>query len=278
MCCTLWRCVADADWCLASGGAVSELGAAGLHGARIEIEIALDGGRDPQVDPLMGECDLDTDGTEIGGWAGLNGHVAIECRPAVFLDGGVGNVVPPHVQHPPVTAASAGRPLELSVSFVVSGGSAPAAVDVFYNASGTLVAVGSATSAGDVTGEVSLAVTVPAVRLWSPEERSLYTAVVRLGPAGAAVDTASARFGVRTVVADGHKLMLNGNRLYLAGYGDDSVYPLTVACTERENSRHQPGRCLATFLQPPPLPSHSLPASSPFLPAPRLGRAPYAPR
>ena len=99
----------------------------GLHGARIEIEIALDGGRDPQVDPLMGACDLDTDGTGIGGWAGLNGHVAIECRPPVYLDGGVGNVVPPHVQHPPVTAASAGRPLELSVGFVVSGGSAPAA-------------------------------------------------------------------------------------------------------------------------------------------------------
>ena len=52
---------------------------------------------------------------------------------------------------------------------------------------------------------------------------------VTIGAAGAAVDSASARFGVRTVVTDGYKLMLNGNRIYLAGYGDDSVYPLTVA-------------------------------------------------
>ena len=65
----------------------------------------------------MGACDDDTDGTGIGGWAGLNGHVAIECRPPVFIDGGVGNIVQPHVQHPPVTTASAGKPLAVYGTF-----------------------------------------------------------------------------------------------------------------------------------------------------------------
>ena len=200
---------------------------------QLELEVALDGGRQCDkggcADALMGAQDDDTDGTGIGGWAGLNGHVAIECRPPVFIDGGVGSIVQPHVQHPPVTTASAGKPLDVSVSFVVSGGSAPAAVEIFDNASGTPLKVGSATSRGAVAGNVSLNVTVPAVKLWSPSQRSLYTAVVSIGPAGAAFDSASARFGVRTVVTDGHKLMLNGNRVYLAGYGDDAVYPLTVA-------------------------------------------------
>lgn len=55
-------------------------------GSSCDIEVTLDGGRNPQVDPLMGAVDDDTDGTNLGGWAGLNGHVAIECRPPVFID------------------------------------------------------------------------------------------------------------------------------------------------------------------------------------------------
>jgi beta-galactosidase/beta-glucuronidase len=34
---------------------------------------------------------------------------------------------------------------------------------------------------------------------------------------------------VRTITADGYKLMLNGQRVFLAGYGDDAVYPLTIS-------------------------------------------------
>jgi beta-galactosidase/beta-glucuronidase len=201
-----------------------------IETGEVEIEITLDGGRPCNkggcADALMGAQDDDTDGTGLGGWAGLNGHVAVECRPPVFIDGGVGSIVPPHIQHPPVTASSAGKPLTLSADFVISGGAAMAAVQIVDNSSGTPVVVAHNQSMAPLRGCVSLQVTLPAVKLWSPEQRALYTAVVSIWigspgsklPAGA-VDSASTRFGVRTIIADGYKLMLNGQRVFLAGYG-----------------------------------------------------------
>lgn len=59
-------------------------------GSECTVEVTLDGGRACDKggcsDALMGAADDDTDGTGLGGWAGLNGHVSIECRPPVFID------------------------------------------------------------------------------------------------------------------------------------------------------------------------------------------------
>jgi hypothetical protein len=156
-----------------------------IETGEVEIEITLDGGRPCNkggcADALMGTQDddiaLGLGGSGIGGWAGLNGHVAVECRPPVFIDGGVGSIVPPHIQHPPVTASSAGEPLTLSADFVITGGAAMAAVQIVDNSSGTPVVVAHNQSMAPMTGEVSLQVTLPAVKLWSPEQRALYTAV-----------------------------------------------------------------------------------------------------
>lgn len=207
------------------------------------INVVLDGGRscvqqDANCsgdcggcsDALIGAADDDTDGTGLGGWAGLNGRVSIECRPPIFIDGGVGNIIPPHVQHPPVTTASVGKPLEVTVSFTVSGGSAQASVHILDNSTGALVASSSPSMAqqGNVT---TLRVTIPNLKLWSPESRALYTAVVTLGTGTPTtpLDSASVRFGVRSITVDGHKLLLNGQRIFLAGYGDDAIYPMTVS-------------------------------------------------
>jgi beta-galactosidase/beta-glucuronidase len=117
---------------------------------------------------------------------------------------------------------------------------AMASVTILDNSSGVPATV--ATSGPSTTpqgpGNVTLTVTVPQVKLWSPENRSLYTAVVTLynTPTAAAapsptqrIDSATTRFGVRSIAVDGHKLMLNGQRVFLAGYGDDSIYPDTVS-------------------------------------------------
>eukprot|EP01047_Picozoa_sp_COSAG01_P014797 COSAG01_NODE_729_length_14031_cov_24.502800_2_plen_179_part_00 len=59
-------------------------------GSECTVAVTLDGGRTCDKggcsDALMGAADDDTDGTGLGGWAGLNGHVSIECRPPVFID------------------------------------------------------------------------------------------------------------------------------------------------------------------------------------------------
>ena len=107
----------------------------------------------------------------------------------------------------------------------ISGGAAVASVRILDNATGTPVPVAqSAPSSKAVSGNVTLLVTIPAVKLWSPENRSLYIAVVTLGSTSAPLDQAVTRFGVRTIVVnEGYKLMLNGQRLFLAGYGDDGT-------------------------------------------------------
>ncbi len=210
-------------------------------GSSCEIEIKLDGNRACDQggcsDALMGCMDDDIDPQGPGPWAGLNGHVTIECRPETYIDGGVGNIMPPHVTHPPVTTANAGKPLAITVAFPVSGGAAPASVRILDNSTGKPVAVASsAPSAQPVTGNVTLQVTIPEAKLWSPENRSLYIAVVTLGPESAPLDQATTRFGVRTItVRDGYKLLLNGHRLFLAGYGDDAIYPLTIAAPREQH-------------------------------------------
>jgi hypothetical protein len=203
--------------------------------APLEIEIALDGDRPCDgggcPDAMIGAPEDDTDGTGLGGWAGLNGHVSIECQPKVYINGGVGNIVPPHVTHPPVVAASEGRPLEIAVRFLISGGSAIASVRILESHTGREVASSPLVTPPQI-GNVTLKATIPSVKLWSPEERNLYTAVVSIsiGPSEPVmVDSATTGFGVRTVAVVGHKLMLNGRRVYLAGYGDDAIYPMTVS-------------------------------------------------
>ena len=200
-------------------------------GSSCDIEVTLDGGRNPHVDPLMGAVDDDTDGTNLGGWAGLNGHVAIECRPPVFIDGGTASMIPPHVTHPPVSTASAGKPLEISVALQISGGKAVPKVEIVDAATNETVSTSAATAASQ--GNTTVKVTVPAIKLWSPEDRNLYYAVVSIhATAGvdSVLDTVTTRFGVRTITTDGkYQFLLNGQRVFLAGYGDDAIYPLTVS-------------------------------------------------
>lgn len=210
-------------------------------GSSCEVEIRLDGNRACDAggcsDALMGCMDDDIDPQGPGPWAGLNGHVTIDCRPAIYIDGGVGNIMPPHVTHPPVTTENSGKPLTVSVAFLISGGAAPASVQILDNNTGTPVSVATSTPRiKPVAGKVTINVTIPEVKLWSPENRSLYVAVVTLGPTSAPLDQATTRFGVRTVsVSDGYKLMLNGHRLFLAGYGDDAIYPRTIAAPREQS-------------------------------------------
>jgi hypothetical protein len=73
---------------------------------------------------------------------------------------------------------------------------------------------------------IDLPVALAPLRLWSPEDPFLYVATVRLWRNGQALDERQARFGMREIVARANKLFLNGKPLFLAGYGDDSTYPV----------------------------------------------------
>ena len=83
-------------------------------------------------------------------------------------------------------------------------------------------------------GSVSLAVTIPQAKLWIPGTRAaranLYWAHCTLASAdGSTLSTRSIRFGVKKIELVGSRIMFNGERLYLRGFGDDAAYATTAA-------------------------------------------------
>ena len=78
-----------------------------------------------------------------------------------------------------------------------------------------------------VNGGASCAASVPDPRLWSPSTPHLYTAVVRLRDvSGNEVDRYDEPFGIREIAVRGGTLLLNGEPLYLAGFGKHEDYPV----------------------------------------------------
>lgn len=86
-----------------------------------------------------------------------------------------------------------------------------------------LVEVGGIRAEGPVllapgkSGEASLELVIPSAKTWSPERPALYGMNVRLLDGSREVDQVSERFGVRSIVARGRELLLNGKPLRLRG-------------------------------------------------------------
>ncbi|MCC6697161.1 MAG: hypothetical protein IT365_16150 [Candidatus Hydrogenedentes bacterium] len=150
-------------------------------------------------------------------WGGIWGHVDIEARAAVWLDD---PFVAPRTSPGPgctITARISGK----------AGRVGAVTVDVL-DADGAQVA----TQRADLTqdGAVRVDLDLPAARLWTPETPHLHTAVITLlDTSGAVLDHLSQRFGVRSIELRGNDFLVNGVKYYLAGYGDDCVYPDTIA-------------------------------------------------
>ena len=76
---------------------------------------------------------------------------------------------------------------------------------------------------------VSVTVAVPKARLWTPDEPTLYSARLSLLAGPQLFDSVESRFGMRQFTTDGYRLLLNGKRIMLRGYGDDHIYPVEMA-------------------------------------------------
>jgi len=145
-------------------------------------------------------------------WGGIWGHVALEARGPAWLDG---LFVQPTLD-PPACLVSARL-----------NGKAPEAtlrVDV-VDAGGRVVAQAESTA----LEPIRIRAEIPEAKLWSPNHPTLYTARLSLVKGGEAVDRVEARFGLRVIEIRGPHFYLNGKKLYLHGYGDDGVYPETMA-------------------------------------------------
>ena len=94
----------------------------------------------------------------------------------------------------------------------------------------------------DATGAAHLACEIPLAdfRAWSPESPALYLAEGTLRDGGRALHGWTERFGVRKLEVRGGRFFLNNQPFFIRGYGDDSIYPLTLCSpASREEHRRQ---------------------------------------
>jgi beta-galactosidase len=192
-------------------------------GETITISTRVDARRKKAVDPLMG-C-FDTLDFLYITWGGLYRTVTLEATEATRLD----NVF--------VVPQLASETAEIRIAL---GGAKAAGLKIaveILDAARKIVSATEAAVAGET--EVVLAAHLAKAKLWTPKTPHLYTARIRLRSHGKVIDTQSVRFGMREFkVADG-KFLLNGQPIFLRGYGDDCIFPNTISPSTDKRELYQ---------------------------------------
>jgi len=181
------------------------------------IAIQVDSKQRRDVDALTGCADL-IDYVHVS-WGGIWGHVTLEARGRAWLDE---LFIQPKVTPAGCTVSAALRGDARRVDAV--------RLEV-QDGSGRRVARTAAAldKARGPDGRLQLPAAIPDAKLWSPESPCLYTARLSLLSDEEVIDSVAGRFGLREVRIRGPRLLLNGRRLLLRGYGDDHIYPRHMA-------------------------------------------------
>lgn len=106
---------------------------------------------------------------------------------------------------------------------------------------GTPAGAASAVQAVSVgsTTNIAVSVSLAPFRAWSPKAPNLYRADIVLKVDGEAVDGWVERFGVRKWEVRGGNFYLNNRKFFVRGYGDDFIYPLTIASPASRETHRQ---------------------------------------
>jgi hypothetical protein len=198
------------------------------------ITLRVDARRDRDIDPLMG-C-LDTLDFLYLTWGGIHRKVALEATEDTWIDDVF--VVPQVSQEEAEVRVTAGhtddaarRQLRISVEAL--------------DEAGRRLGQGEKALPADSTGIVTLK--LPQVKLWSPAQPNLYTAHVTLFDGENRLDEKRVRFGMREFKVEGGKFLLNGRPISLRGYGDDCIYPNTIAPPTDPNEYRRRFRIVKDF-------------------------------
>jgi hypothetical protein len=185
-------------------------------GATATITVQVDSKQRWEVDTMRGCSSLDAINVP---WGGIWGHVFLEARSEVWLSD--------LYVRPDVPNAAC------SVTAMLNGnaGLADGARLEVFDSRRRRVAERATPLDSRVAARqpVSAKVPLPVAALWTPENPTLYTARLSLMRGGEVLDAIESRFGMRQFAIDGFRLLLNGKRLMLRGYGDDHVYPEQMA-------------------------------------------------
>jgi beta-glucuronidase len=79
----------------------------------------------------------------------------------------------------------------------------------------------------NVAGEAEATLTVQQPQLWSPASPHLYDLTVELTRGGQVFDRYTLPIGIRTIEVEGDALLLNGQPIYLRGFGRHEDFPVT---------------------------------------------------
>jgi beta-galactosidase len=162
-------------------------------------------------------------------WGGISGHVSLEARSAAWLED---VFVQPRAAPPGVVVTAR----------VVGEKGLARRTRLAVHAEHERPVAAAETDVGP-DGGLRFELEIPEARLWSPDSPYLYTARVDLlagslspalelrpaTPPPHSLDRAEVRFGLREIKIVGHDFYLNGAKLFLRGYGDDAIYPKTMA-------------------------------------------------
>src|SRR5262249_7882927 len=132
---------------------------------------------------------------------------------------------PVHVAHVPIRAEPAGTSGKVSASVEVENASDAAFAGKIRLESEGRTAEAMARAAPRTTVTVPLALELPDVHVWSPETPALYDARVRVFDARGEIDAVAERFGVRSIQAQGHRILLNGRPLRIRGVNRYDEFP-----------------------------------------------------
>ncbi len=190
-------------------------------GEKLVVTVRVDARRNKAVDPLMG-C-MDTLDFLYVSWGGIHRRVALEATSATWIE----NVF------------AIPRVAEATVEIRVRRGGildkeAPVSLEIRDSGGSPVARAMGAFAPG--AAETALSVKLAEPKPWSPSTPHLYTAWVSL----ADLDTTSTRFGLREFKVERGRFLLNGQPIFLRGYGDDCIFPNTIAPpVDREDYRRR---------------------------------------
>lgn len=226
-------------------------------GKKSTLVVCVDSRQRWDVDPLLGTAQLN-DFVEVA-WGGLWGHVYIESRPKIrmgdiYLRTSLGYAQNGEVRETNCgvratiisQAHSAGEKSRLASGRRVDG---TLTLELF-----TLEGMLAARAVRDVrldlsqdSTQVELWTEVPNAKLWTPDTPYLYNTRVTFTAPDGTSDILTHRYGMREILFAGSKILLNGQPLYLRGYGDDHIYPEQFSMSTDTNLYRQRLRAIKAF-------------------------------
>jgi beta-glucuronidase len=128
-----------------------------------------------------------------------------------------------HIEDVTVTTDIAGTEGRVKVRVVGQGAKSGS---VTLNAERGAPARKCALEFDDADGVAEATLSIPDARFWSPDDPFLYKLTVELLDDGKVVDCYTLDVGIRTIAVEGETLLLNGEPIFLKGFGKHEDFPV----------------------------------------------------